>query len=326
VPVREIMRRLGYGLVVVEEQADPDPEFSNTKNPNPEDKAAFELAVAKAEACRADIVITTDPDADRLGVAVLHSGQYEFLSGNQSGAVLLNYILSRRQEQGTLPQNGIVINTIVTSDLGDRIARDYGMAVEKTLTGFKFIGDRIRAYEQTGKYAYVFGYEESYGYLISPIARDKDAIQAVLMICEAAAYYKARGQTLKDVLDGLFKRYGYFIEGQLAVTLEGAAGTAHIAGIMSMLRAQPPMELAGLKVAACEDYESGFRLSGGIKSDLTLPKSDVLKFILEDGSWAAIRPSGTEPKCKFYLCAQGSSMAEAEATLEGMKDYFKQFK
>lgn len=325
VPVREVMKRLGYDLVVVEEQAYPDPEFSNTRNPNPEDKAAFEMAVAKAEACGADIAITTDPDADRLGVAVLQHGQYEFLSGNQGGAVLLEYILSQRKAQGTLPANGIVINTIVTSDLGDRIASAYGMAVEKTLTGFKFIGDRIRAYEQNGQHTYVFGYEESYGYLISPIARDKDAIQAVLMICEAAAYYKAQGKTLRDVLDDIFAQYGYFIEGQLAITLEGAAGTARIAEIMCTLRANPPADLAGIPVSVYEDYDSSIRLADGVQSVITLPKTDALKYILADGSWAAVRPSGTEPKCKFYFCAQGLSMAEAEGRLDGMRSFFKQF-
>ena len=325
VPVREVLKRLGYDLVAVEEQAWPDPEFSNTKNPNPEDRAAFDLPVKKAQECGADIVITTDPDADRLGVAVLHNGKYEFLSGNQSGAVLLEYILSQRKAQGTLPANGIVINTIVTSDLGDRISRAYGMAVEKTLTGFKFIGDRIRAYERSGEFTYVFGYEESYGYLVSPIARDKDAIQAVLMCCEAAAFYKMQGKTLKDVLDEIFEKYGYFIEGQLAITLEGAKGTERIAGIMKTLRADPPKELAGLKVSVYEDYQSSIRISGGGEGAIALPKTDALKYILSDGSWAAVRPSGTEPKCKFYFCAQGSSMAEAEARLEDMKGYFRQF-
>ena len=326
VPVRNVLTRLGYDLVVVEEQANPDPEFTNTKNPNPEDKAAFELAVAKAEECKADLVITTDPDADRLGVAVLRNGKYEYLSGNQGGAILLEYILSQRKARGTLPSNGIVINTIVTSDLGDRIAKAYGMAVEKTLTGFKFIGDRIRAYEQNGQHTYVFGYEESYGYLISPIARDKDAIQAVLMICEAAAYYKAQGKTLMDVLDEIFARYGYFIEGQLAITLEGAAGTKRIAEIMKSLRENPLEELAGVAVAMYEDYDAGVRLTGGKQEVLTLPKTDALKYLLADGSWAAVRPSGTEPKCKFYFCAQGGSMAEAEERLDAMRSYFSKYK
>lgn len=326
VPVREVLGRLGYDLRVVEEQADPDPEFSNTKNPNPEERASFELAIAKAEHCGADIAIITDPDADRLGVAVRHSGRYEYLSGNQSGAVLLEYILSQRKARGALPANGIVINTIVTSDLGDRIARSYGMATEKTLTGFKFIGDRIRTHEQTGEYTYVFGYEESYGYLISPIARDKDAIQAVLMVCEAAAWYKRRGMTLKDVLDGLFERYGTFLEGLTSITLEGAAGTERIREIMGELRARPPAALAGEPVVAVEDYEAGTRFDGRGLVALSLPKSDVLKFILEDGSWAAARPSGTEPKCKFYYCAQGASMAEAEWKMEAMKEFFAQYK
>jgi phosphoglucomutase len=325
VPVREVLTRLGYDLAVVEEQAYPDPDFSNTRSPNPENKAAFEMALEKARKTGADIVITTDPDADRLGVGVLHGGEYELLTGNQTGAVLIEYILSQRKAQGTLPENGIVINTIVTSDLGDRIAQAYGMATEKTLTGFKFIGDRIRAYERSGEHTYVFGYEESYGYLISPIARDKDAVQAVLMACEAALYYKRQGKTLKDVLDGLFLKYGYFTEGQHAIELEGAAGKERIGQIMGELRGNPPGELAGLPVAALEDYEAGMRLSGDARTELALPKSDVLKFILADGSWAAARPSGTEPKCKFYFCAQGSSKAEAESKLAAMAGYFKRF-
>jgi phosphoglucomutase len=325
VPVRAVLARLGYDLRVVEEQAPPDPEFSNTKNPNPEVRAAFELAVQRAEECSADIVISTDPDADRLGAVVRHGGQYVYLSGNQSGAVLLEYILSQRKAQGTLPPNGIVINTIVTSDLGDRIARAYGMATEKTLTGFKFIGDRIHAYEQSGEYTYVFGYEESYGYLVSPIARDKDAVQAVLILCEAAAYYKRQGKTLKDVLNGLFDRYGYFAEGQHSIALSGAAGSARIAEIMRELRAEPPVAIAGRKVVAVEDYDALVRYAGGGQSGISLPRTDALKFILEGGSWAAARPSGTEPKCKFYFCAQGSSEAEAEKTLEDMIGYFKRF-
>ncbi len=326
VPVREVLGRLGYDLHVVEEQAWPDPEFSNTKNPNPEERVAFDMAVEQARACGAQLIITTDPDADRLGVAVLHGGDYVFLSGNQTGAVLLDYILGQRKEQGTLPANGIVINTIVTSDLGDRIARAYGMATEKTLTGFKFIGDRIRDHEASGQYTYVFGYEESYGYLISPIARDKDAIQAVLMLCECATYYHQKGMTLKDALDAVFAKYGTFIESLFSIALEGSAGQARIAEIMATLRAQPPAELAGTPVVAVEDYETLLRTTGGQATKLTLPKSDVLKFLLVDGSWAAVRPSGTEPKCKFYFCAQGATAEEARQRMQGMRSYFEQFR
>ncbi len=326
VPVREVLGRLGYDLHVVEEQAWPDPEFSNTKNPNPEERVAFDLAVEQARACGAQLIITTDPDADRLGVAVLHGGDYVFLSGNQTGAVLLEYILGQRKEQGTLPANGIVINTIVTSDLGDRIARAYGMATEKTLTGFKFIGDRIRDHEASGQHTYVFGYEESYGYLISPIARDKDAIQAVLMLCECATYYHHKGMTLKDALDAVFAKYGTFIESLFSIALEGSAGQARIAEIMATLRAQPPAELAGTPVVAVDDYETLLRTAGGQTTRLTLPKSDVLKFLLVDGSWAAVRPSGTEPKCKFYFCAQGATAEEARQRMQGMRSYFEQFR
>jgi phosphoglucomutase len=248
------------------------------------------------------------------------------LSGNQTGAVLLEYILSQRKVQGTLPENGIVINTIVTSDLGDRIARAYGMATEKTLTGFKFIGDRIRAYEQNGEHTYVFGYEESYGYLISPIARDKDAIQAVLMLCECAAWYRRQGLTLRDALNRIYETFGYFIESLFSIALEGAEGSEQIAGIMRALRQSPPKRLADTTVVAMEDYLNSVRLTDVGTEVLTLPKSDVLKFILEDGSWAAVRPSGTEPKCKFYFCAQGSTMEEAQQRLHAMEEYFRQFR
>ena len=324
VPVRAVMHRLGYDLVPVEEQSFPDPDFRNTKNPNPEERVAFDLALVKARECGADLIITTDPDADRLGIAVRHGGDYVFLTGNQTGAVLLEYILSQRKAQGTLPKDGIVINTIVTSDLGDRVARAYGMATEKTLTGFKFIGDRIRAHEQAGDHTYVFGYEESYGYLISPIARDKDAIQAVLMICEAANFYKRQGKTLKDALDHVFTAYGYSIESLLSLALEGAEGSARIAQIMHDLRTNPPKTLAGSAVAAVEDYELGVRHTAKGEEPLTLPKSDVLKFLLEDGSWAAVRPSGTEPKCKYYFCARGDTMEQATERMEAMRAHFQQ--
>ena len=326
VPVRQVLGRLGYDLHVVEEQAWPDPEFSNTKNPNPEERVAFDMAVEQAGAIGAQLIITTDPDADRLGVAVLHNGDYVFLSGNQTGAVLLEYILGQRRAQGTLPANGIVINTIVTSDLGDRIAQAYGMTTEKTLTGFKFIGDRIRDHEKSGDHTYVFGYEESYGYLISPICRDKDAIQAVLMLCECANYYRHQGKTLQDALEAVFAQYGTFIESLFSIALEGSAGQARIGEIMATLRAQPPAQLANTDVVAVEDYEALVRTAGGQTTKLTLPKSDVLKFLLADGSWAAVRPSGTEPKCKFYFCAQGATMAEAQARMQGMRKYFEQFK
>lgn len=322
IPVRTVLTRIGYQVIPVESQCTPDPDFSNTKNANPEDPVAFEAGIALAEQVGGDIVICTDPDGDRLGVAVRHQGEFVFMTGNQTGAVLMDYIFSRRRELGLLHRDGVMINTVVTSDLGDVIARHYGLKVEKTLTGFKFIGGLIHKHERVGDAHFEFGYEESYGYLIQPFVRDKDSVQACVIICELAAILKNQGKTLVDALQRVYSRFGYYQEGQLSVTLKGSDGARRIAAIMARYRADAPAELAGIPVVAAEDYLAGTRTENGQTVKLGFIPSDVLKFLLTDGSWVAIRPSGTEPKCKFYFCARGESLAQAQAKLAGLRAYF----
>ncbi len=317
VPVREVLKRCGYHVVPVEEQCFPDKDFINTKSPNPEVAAAYEKAIELAKKVDADIAITTDPDCDRLGVVVKRDGEYVLMSGNQSGAVLLDYILSARQAAGTLPANAVMCNTVVTSTLGDRVCEKYGVRVVKTLTGFKFIGDKIHTFETTGEAEFVFGYEESYGCLISPIARDKDAVQASLMLCEAAAYYKEQGRTLLDVLDSLYAAHGYFLDAQTSVVKKGEDGAAAIAALLENLRKNPPQEADGVAVTAVEDYLAPEMQAAGF------PPSNVLRFLLADGSWVAVRPSGTEPKCKYYYCVVGSGKADAEKKHAAMRAVFE---
>ncbi len=317
IPVRTVLGRFGYRVIPVEEQCTPDGDFSATQSPNPENAEAYELALAYAERTGADIAITTDPDCDRLGVVAKRNGAYCLMSGNQSGAVLLQYILSYHKEMGTLPQNAVMCNTVVTSTLGDAVCRSFGVEVEKTLTGFKFIGDKIEKYRQTGEKTYVFGYEESYGCLISDIARDKDAVQASLMLCEAAAYYKAQGKTLWDVLEDCYHRLGYYHDACNSVMHKGAEGAAKMAQMMQELRKAPPAVVAGIRVAELQDFMSGEMQQKGF------PPSDVLRFVLEDGSFIAVRPSGTEPKCKYYYCVVGKDATEAAQKYAGMRAAFE---
>lgn len=317
IPVREVLARCGYRVIPVEEQCFPDKDFINTKSPNPEISTAYEKAIALAKEKNADIAITTDPDCDRLGVVVRRDGEYVLMSGNQSGAVLLDYILSTRRANGTLPANAVMCNTVVTSTLGDRVCEKYGVRVVKTLTGFKFIGDKIHTFEETGEYSYVFGYEESYGCLISPIARDKDAVQASLMLCEAAAYYKTKGKTLLDVLDDLYAEHGYFLDALTNVVRTGAAGVAEINAILSGLRRNPPDKAGDVPVVRVEDYLSTQMQNAGF------PRSNVLRFLFADGSWVAVRPSGTEPKCKYYYCVVGAGKADAERKHAAMRAVFE---
>jgi phosphoglucomutase len=318
------LNALGYQHIhIVKEQAKPDPQFSTVKSPNPEDKEAFELAIRDGKEINADILIATDPDADRLGVAVKgEDGEYMLLTGNQTGAVLMNYILSRKQEKDMIPANGRVFKTIVTSELGREVAEYYGASVEDVLTGFKFIGEKIKKYEETGEYTFLFGYEESYGYLIGDFARDKDAVQAVLMAAEAAAYYKKQGKTLKDVLNELFERHGYYQEGLKSLTLKGKEGAEQIQGILKTFREEPLKEVAGLKVVSAEDYKSSkkIELSTGTETSINLPASNVLKYFLEDGSWVCLRPSGTEPKIKFYFSVIGKSQEESDKKLAALTE------
>nr|WP_156151379.1 phospho-sugar mutase [Domibacillus indicus] len=325
-PVRQALEALGYKQVtVVAEQEQPDANFSTVKSPNPEEKAAFELAIRDGQETDADILIATDPDADRLGVAVKDgNGGYVLLTGNETGAVLVDYILSRKKEKNTLPENGRIFKTIVTSELGRAAAEQYGVSCEDVLTGFKFIGEKIEQYNQSGAHTFLFGYEESYGYLIGDFARDKDAVQAALMAVEACAYYKQQGKTLYDALIDLYERVGYYKEGLQSLTLKGKDGAEQIAGLLSSFRTKAPEAIAGIPVAAVEDYQTGERtvLATNAKEVIELPSSNVLKYFLEDGTWVCARPSGTEPKVKFYFGVKADSLKEATEKLAYVQEDF----
>lgn len=312
IPVQEVYKRAGYTCIPVVEQCTPDPDFSNTPTPNPEQPGAYELALKYARENDADVILVCDPDADRMGVGVKHNGDYVVLTGNQSGSVEIEYICSQLKEKGLMPENPVMFNTVVTSDLGEKVAADYGVETEKTLTGFKFIGEKVAKYEVTHEKNYVFGYEESYGSLIKPFVRDKDAPQACLMLAEAASFYKQQGKDLVDVLDSLYERHGTYEESQVALTLSGEAGANRIKEILADLRKEAPTEINGSKVVRSEDYKECTIREGDTVTELTgFTKSDVLKYYLEDGSWIAVRPSGTEPKCKFYYCIKGNSKEDA---------------
>ncbi|MRX71559.1 phospho-sugar mutase [Bacillus lacus] len=319
-PVRKGLKALGFkNVTVVAEQELPDPDFSTVASPNPEEHAAFELAIREGKKIDADLLIATDPDADRLGIAVKdEQGEYVVLTGNQTGALLLQYLLSEKKSKGILPENGVVLKTIVTSEIGRAIASAYHLETIDTLTGFKFIGEKIKEYEQTGQYSFQFGYEESYGYLIGDFARDKDAVQAALLSAEVAAYYKKQGKTLYQGLLEVFETYGYYKEGLKSLTLKGKEGAEQIEEILSQFRSTPPKEIAGQAVTVIEDYRESERtiVAEGKNESIDLPKSNVLKYYLEDGSWFCLRPSGTEPKVKFYFAIQGSSLEESKAKLE----------
>ncbi|MGG0824138.1 phospho-sugar mutase [Paenibacillus turicensis] len=312
IPVRQVLARNHFNNVhIVQEQELPDGNFSTVKSPNPEEREAFTLAIKLGEQVNADILIGTDPDADRMGAVVRNAkGEYEILTGNQSGSLLVYYLLSQMNERGTLPSNGAVVKTIVTSEFGAAIAEHYGATVFNTLTGFKYIGEKMNQFEQSGEYTYLFGYEESYGYLAGNYARDKDAVVASMLICEAAAYYKQQGKTLIDVLEELYQQFGYYRESLVSRTLKGKDGLAKIGELMSSFRNDPPKQVAGINVAKLLDYSLG--LDG-------LPKENVLKFLLEDGSWFTLRPSGTEPKIKFYFAVRGESMAHAQDLLANIE-------
>ncbi len=307
-----IFEDLGYKVCYVKEQCYPDPAFSNTKSPNPENKEAYELALKYAKEFKADLILTTDPDADRVGIAFLDSkGKYRLYTGNETGALLIYYVLSQRKKKGLLSKNGVLFNTIVTSSLGSKIAVDFGLSVESLLTGFKFIGDRIHHYEVTKEKTFEFGYEESYGYLIKPFVRDKDSLQALVMISEMTNYFLKEGKRLDEVMDELQKKYGYHHDELYSIYFEGQQGGEKMNEIMRSNRNNPFSEIGGLKVVALEDYLKLERYENGeIKKIEGLPSSDVLKYYLEDGSTVAIRPSGTEPKCKFYYGAVGTNESD----------------
>lgn len=321
VPVSEGLRAFGFQQVyIVEQQAVQDGDFPTVPYPNPEESKAFELAMKLGGQVGADLLLATDPDADRLGVAVRDGDNYELLTGNQLGALLLHYILSTKQQHGTLPQNGVMLKTIVTSELGTHIAKKYDVATVNTLTGFKYIAEKIAEYEQTGEYSYLFGYEESYGYLIETFVRDKDAVQVALKVAEMAAFYEKQGYTLLDQLENLYKEYGYHKETLLSQQFEGKNGQEEMQVILRRLRENRPKKIAGLVVLRTEDYLVGQAiLANGTTERLTLPKENVVKFILEDDSWIAIRPSGTEPKCKFYIGIVGETAEQAQQKIEQVK-------
>ncbi|MED1220728.1 phospho-sugar mutase [Bacillus paralicheniformis] len=322
--VRRGLKALGYEHVtVVPEQELPDPDFSTVSSPNPEEHAAFEYAIRLGEEKGADILIGTDPDADRLGVAVKdQEGRYAVLTGNQTGALLLHYLLSQKQQKGTLPDNGVVLKTIVTSEMGRDIAASFGLDTIDTLTGFKFIGEKIKQFEASGEYAFQFGYEESYGYLIGDFARDKDAVQAALLAVEVCAFYKKQGKSLYDGLLELYQTFGFYREGLKSLTLKGKEGAEQIAAILSTFREQPPLSIAGKDVVSAEDYLTGKRtlLKENKTETIDLPTSNVLKYFLEDGSWFCLRPSGTEPKVKFYFAVKGPTNEDSEALLHQLTD------
>ncbi|HIR78366.1 MAG TPA: phospho-sugar mutase [Candidatus Egerieenecus merdigallinarum] len=303
VPVRRILKEVGITHVsVVKEQELPDPNFSTLKVPNPEDPSAFTLAMKLADEVGADVIFGTDPDCDRLGVAVRDKeGKFQLLTGNQIGCVLLHYILSSRKAQGTLPANGAAVKSIVSTSLANRICEDYGVEMFETLTGFKFIGEKIQQFQDTGSHTFLFGFEESYGFLSSTFVRDKDGVNASLLIAELAASCKAQGITLYDRLQEIFARYGTFVEKVVSTTLPGKDGVARMQQIMKDLRAEAPKEIGGLKVTAVRDYLRGVRVENGVETPTGLPTSDVLYFELEGGNWVCVRPSGTEPKIKLYV-------------------------
>ncbi len=308
------LTQAGFEQFVIEPtQGEPDPDFSTVKSPNPEEHSAFEYAIALGEKEGADLLIATDPDADRLGAAVkMPDGNYQVLTGNQIGALMIRYILEARKNAGTLPENAAVLKSIVSSELPTAIAQSYDVAMFNVLTGFKFIAEKIQQYEEDHSQTFMFGFEESYGYLVKPFVRDKDAIQALVLLAEVAAFYKQSGKTLYDGLQDIFEEYGYYAEKTISVTMSGMEGAAKIAALMKTFREKAPSVFAGTAVVQTEDFKLLTRIGlDGHMQKMTTPPSDVLKYTLEDESWIAVRPSGTEPKIKFYIGVKGASDADA---------------
>ena len=305
------------GLQVVSEQAVPDGDFTTVKSPNPEEAGAFEYAIRLGEETKADVLLATDPDADRMGAAVRQpDGTYQVITGNQIAAILLDYLLFAHQKAGTLPANAAAVKSIVSSELPTVIAEHYGAKMVNVLTGFKFIAEQIKNYEETNAHTFMFGFEESYGYLVQPFVRDKDAIQAVLLLTEVAAHFKSEGKTLYDGLQALYEKYGYFLEKTISVTVQGLEGPAKIKALLDGLRKEVPSNFGGIKVALAQDFSVNQQVDAqGVTSEIGLPTSNVLKYILEDGSWIAVRPSGTEPKIKFYMGVKAATQEEAEEKL-----------
>lgn len=328
VPVQRVLKELGFTHVfVVPEQEKPDGDFPTVSYPNPEDKNAFKLALELAKRVNADVVLATDPDSDRLGVySKDDNGEYIAYTGNMSALLIAEYELSQKKEKGMLPDNGAFITTIVSSDMAKAIAKAYGLKVFETLTGFKWIGEKIRQFEEQHTYSYQFGFEESYGCLISPHARDKDGISAVMALCEATAYYKSKGITLWQQMLNIYKKYGFYKEGQISIVLKGADGAEQIKAKMEKMRANPPKSLAGHKVIEARDYkEHTIVKENGERSETDLPTSNVLYYDLTDNAWCCVRPSGTEPKIKFYMGVRGESMEDADKRLEELTEAMKKF-
>lgn len=325
-PVRAILKKIGLEKVtVVPEQELPDGNFPTAPYPNPEIRQAFECALKLAESVNPDILLATDPDSDRVGIAVRQNGEYQLVTGNEVGCLLLNYILEARKEKGTLPESPVAVKTIVTSDMTRKIAAKYGCELREVLTGFKFIGEQIHLLEEKGEESrYVLGFEESYGYLAGTYVRDKDAVVASMLICEMASYYKSKGKTLIDILDELYGEYGVYLHSQVNITCEGVTGMQRMAEVMNSMRSNPPKEIAGLPVLAVRDYMSGVRtFSDGTEEPITLPKTKALYYELPDDMNAVVRPSGTEPKIKIYLTARASTKQEAEEITKKLGDDMK---
>ena len=319
---RRALAQAGFDSVqVVEAQATPDPDFSTVKSPNPESQAAFALAEELGRQVGADVLVATDPDADRVGVEVLQKdGSYLNLSGNQIGAIMAKYILEAHKNAGTLPENAALCKSIVSTDLVTKIAESYGATMFNVLTGFKFIAEKIQEFEEKHNHTYMMGFEESFGYLIKPFVRDKDAIQAVLVVAELAAYYRSRGLTLADGIEEIYKEYGYYAEKTISVTLSGVDGAEQIKAIMAKFRENGPKEFNGTAIAVVEDFKAQTSTAAdGTVTTLTTPPSDVLKYTLADGSWIAVRPSGTEPKIKFYIAVVGESNEDSQAKIANIE-------
>lgn len=319
---RRALAQAGFDSVqVVEAQATPDPDFSTVKSPNPENQAAFALAEELGRQVGADVLVATDPDADRVGVEVLQKdGSYLNLSGNQIGAIMAKYILEAHKNAGTLPENAALCKSIVSTDLVTKIAESYGATMFNVLTGFKFIAEKIQEFEEKHNHTYMMGFEESFGYLIKPFVRDKDAIQAVLVVAELAAYYRSRGLTLADGIEEIYKEYGYYAEKTISVTLSGVDGAEQIKAIMAKFRNNAPKEWNATTITVVEDFKAQTSTAtDGTVTTLTTPPSDVLKYTLADGSWIAVRPSGTEPKIKFYIAVVGESNEESQTKIANIE-------
>lgn len=318
---RRALAQAGFDSVqVVEAQATADPDFSTVKSPNPESQAAFALAEELGRQVGADVLVATDPDADRVGVEVLQKdGSYLNLSGNQIGAIMAKYILEAHKNAGTLPENAALCKSIVSTDLVTKIAESYGATMFNVLTGFKFIAEKIQEFEEKHNHTYMMGFEESFGYLIKPFVRDKDAIQAVLVVAELAAYYRSRGLTLADGIEEIYKEYGYYAEKTISVTLSGVDGAEQIKAIMAKFRNNAPKEWNTTAITVVEDFKAQTATADGTVTNLTTPPSDVLKYTLADGSWIAVRPSGTEPKIKFYIAVVGETNEESQAKIANIE-------